>query len=193
MYDRSVRQLSMVPGMYFLLWLRKSCTSTALPRFSCGRSLALLLYCWLVSCFFLFFSIRIMLAWGVSVIFWGIMDLVSLPRSRWAGELLMSAVGVFLYSNSARYGSSARLINFLASLTAASAFPFDWWWYGELVLCWNSQLWLNLWNSVAANCGPLSECTRAGIPCLANVFLQASTTFSVSVDVSSSISKKSDK
>ena len=55
----------------------------------------------------------------------GKMDLVPCPNIRSAGEDDIPAVGVFLNSSKARYGSSARLISRFIILTAASAFPLD--------------------------------------------------------------------
>ena len=96
---------------------------------------------------------------------------------QFASELVdIPAVGVFLCSKSARYGSVDLFSSLLAVFTAASALPFDCALYGELVEWLYSHLILKLSNSREVNCGPLSVCTISGIPNLTNDRLQMSIT-----------------
>ena len=89
-----------------------------------------------------------------------------------AGDAMLST-GVFLYSKMLRYGSRpsrlAMSIRRFALCTNFSARPFDWGYLGLDVVCLESHSAANLANSIDEYCGPLSDTTSPGIPCLANI------------------------
>ena len=77
---------------------------------------------------------------------------------RWARELVISSVGVFLKSINDRCGSC------FVVLTLLSAFPLDCGYLGEALMCSKLYYLANLANSSLANWGPLSVVSLFGNP-----------------------------
>ena len=76
-------------------------------------------------------------------------------------------VGVYYGIQGARdkglHGGTFRM--FFAILTADSAFPFPWLWYGDDLIVVNPYSQAKLENSWLSNCGPLPVMHLSGIPC----------------------------
>ena len=93
-----------------------------------------------------------------------------LPIRFSAGDGSPLGSGHDLCASMARYGSSFFLSafskNFLIVWTVRSASPLD---LGYLVTCENSHLAAKSANAALDNCGPLSDITVSGIPCLETI------------------------
>lgn len=104
----------------------------------------------------------------------GSLVLTRLPINSWANDAPMSSIDVLLSKD--RWGSFPSDLAFFSICftvcTPLSAVPFDCAWWGLVVLSKNSHSLAKAWNSRELNCGPLSEITVSGIPCLANCDLR---------------------
>ena len=82
----------------------------------------------------------------------------------------MPSDGVFLQSRTARNSdtaSSLHFVNNFFSLHSILRLTIQLCVCGEDVTCWKDHFFAKLANSADANCGPLSDTSTSGIPCLA--------------------------